>query len=1171
MAVQFILGRAGTGKTRLCLDELVEESQRQPLGPPLYWLVPEQATFMCERLLLADGRLGGSFRIKVLGFRGLVRVLAGQLNIPINNALTPIRRSILLADAVESCRSQLTVFRAAAGTAGFINVVDGILRELLQNGHTGESLRELMERQGEGLGKAPGLRDKLTDLSILLSAWQRVCGKDYQDTNVLPGLVADGLAANPQPVAEASIWVDAFSAFNQMEIKLLGALAKTARQVTITLLLDPHSPTFSNEQSPPAGLFARTELMYRRLCRRFNEAGAPRLANRLLSQPHRHRVAPELQKLESVLAGGQTALAAASPLNAAAPRSAISIWSCDSPEAEVISAARYIRREVSQGRLRYRQIGVIVTDLDSYAEIIARVFSAHGIGHFIDRRRSMQHHPLVELISGALAAPLGGYKRQDMLSLLKTGLAGLTAEQANMVENYVLAHGIDADDFSTLWPWTARMHEPDTGFLTAYTQQINAARERFYSGFAPWFKLLAATAPSSAQGGLDSAENGAALHTGMQLATGLIELLERLNVQQYVQEWIADAANRGDQESALAHQQAYAQVMELLSQMQIMMAQRKVSAAAFARLFAMQTQVLTLGLVPPALDQVLVSSVHRSRHPELHTAIVLGAAETQMPQVVPEDAFLSDVQRGAFNAVAPGGEINPGSRQSLLEAPFFDYIALTRASSRLIISYPRSGSDGHRVEESKYIEQIRRTMPQVDVPPIFPAATPLQAANAADIIAAIFQWTGQHVGRRRQTPAIGLSDFGLTAPVAAGLTRWLLENPPPEAAALAQQAFGGWRQTADVMLNAARPYFCNDKPITVSLSQLETYAACPLQHFYKYRLRLLERDTPAIDETSRGLLYHKALEGIFNDVIAGRQPWPPTSEKALNDLVELHLTRVFASVGKDVLHLDAEVAFLKRPMARHLERLMRAQGAWAKVSHFKPKWVEFKFGYADGPPPLQLKLENGDELNVSGKIDRIDLTPGGLALVIDYKTRGRNFDYVAFRAGLNLQLPVYMLALKSQSKPAMAINPAAGLYIGIESRWDGKSGDSGEAEMFEPFRGLFSIEAAEELEPVAGGQRAKSVKHQLTNAGEPHKTASDAVTAQQFDAVLRAAEHQMQVLGFGISQLIIAPAPYRRGATTACQYCDYQAVCPFDRVRGKTRIIEAARKQEVLKVLLTIA
>ena len=71
MALHFILGRAGTGKTHACLEGIRQQLRQQPQGPPLIFLVPEQATFLNEMALLKGLESHGSIRAEVLSFQRL--------------------------------------------------------------------------------------------------------------------------------------------------------------------------------------------------------------------------------------------------------------------------------------------------------------------------------------------------------------------------------------------------------------------------------------------------------------------------------------------------------------------------------------------------------------------------------------------------------------------------------------------------------------------------------------------------------------------------------------------------------------------------------------------------------------------------------------------------------------------------------------------------------------------------------------------------------------------------------------------------------------------------------------------------------------------------------------------------------------------------------------------
>ena len=72
MAVRMVIGRAGAGKTHRCFRAIVDALRADPLGPPIYWILPQQATFTAERQLTCASGLGGFCRARVVDRKSVV-------------------------------------------------------------------------------------------------------------------------------------------------------------------------------------------------------------------------------------------------------------------------------------------------------------------------------------------------------------------------------------------------------------------------------------------------------------------------------------------------------------------------------------------------------------------------------------------------------------------------------------------------------------------------------------------------------------------------------------------------------------------------------------------------------------------------------------------------------------------------------------------------------------------------------------------------------------------------------------------------------------------------------------------------------------------------------------------------------------------------------------------
>src|SRR5262245_28681439 len=78
MGVRFMVGRAGSGKSRSCFERIVEMMRADPLGPAIYLLVPKQETFSAERELTCSSGLKGFCRTRVVSFELLGEQILSQ-------------------------------------------------------------------------------------------------------------------------------------------------------------------------------------------------------------------------------------------------------------------------------------------------------------------------------------------------------------------------------------------------------------------------------------------------------------------------------------------------------------------------------------------------------------------------------------------------------------------------------------------------------------------------------------------------------------------------------------------------------------------------------------------------------------------------------------------------------------------------------------------------------------------------------------------------------------------------------------------------------------------------------------------------------------------------------------------------------------------------------------
>ncbi|MGN6368372.1 MAG: PD-(D/E)XK nuclease family protein [Phycisphaerae bacterium] len=1241
--MRFLIGRAGTGKSARCAAEIRAAARSDPLGGALLWITPEQGTFTAERMLLGGGAFGGvqnsafriqneggvgargvgTFRAQVLSFRRLASLIGREVGFLEGEHVKPMEdvvRVVLLEDVVRAEKEKLQVFAGVADRPGFVQKLDATLRELRQHGHTGESLREMM-----GRAEADAITGrKLHDLAVLLDAWGAVMdARDAWDFEKImhhaalrmgeSRMIRGGGDAGP-----AQVWVDGFSAMSALELRMLVALAEHAEGVTVTLLADPESRAIRDLRCAPEemGLFARTERLYCRMMDLFRKHRVAVAGTTFLRERYRFR-AEALRRIEAAFFSGQEKAVAAAgggrkPKKAAQGASlfdglfstaetrsgeetaAVEIWECSDPETEVRVAAQAIRQmAIGNGageRLRYREIGVIVPDLERYEDALRRIFSEHGIPHFIDQRRGIAHHPVVELLRSAVAIVTSRWDRDEVLLFLKTGLAGIGGEDVAVVENYVIEHGISHVPWSVAWKWFApnQKDEDDVDVVMAAHERellahVNGVRQRVWESLREWVERCARAEAAEGRG------MGAA-----DFIEGLRQLLSRLKVEEQIAAWVAAAraGGQGDVELAQVHEQVWRQVQELLEVVASATAGRERPLEELARILNTALETLTLGLIPPTVDQVLVSSVTRSRVPELRGSLILGAVEGKFPKVVEEDPILSDGQREFFNAQT-ADPISAGSDRQLLEMRYFDYMALTRASELLVVSYPLADARGRAVGRSRYVgrlaELLGETRPAALVERSFDAASRTNVERIGtmeDLLAGVAGWARS---RLRQGTAEG-GDGRM-----AGLYNWLAAAREPALAEARELVWAAVRERPAPQLSAslAAKFFPPGRALRMSVSQLEKFGACPLQYFMHYTLRLRPRAVLEMDVLNLGLLYHRILEGVYLKILRGELPWPACDALTLRRTLEREVDAATEEIHAELAAQTPSYQKMQARTRRVLGIVLEGQRRRACAGEMRPIGVEVGFGLGaeDAPrgsragkvvslPVLRIETPGQRAVELNGKIDRVDAAEEGRGrrvMVVDYKSTSRRelkLDWVYL--GLSLQLPVYAIVMEELWRRGQA-EAIAAMYVplGMSRQKVERAAEATNPEsdafyqMFTP-RGLVDAEGAAAMDHAVGSQEDEGGKSAWYKIGFNKKPplvpkSGDMVEHEDFRTVLEFTRWKIARMVDDLAAGKIAPAPYRAQKESPCDACDFFSLCPFDRASGTYRDVPRMKREEVLE------
>ena len=429
---------------------------------------------------------------------------------------------------------------------------------------------------------------------------------------------------------------------------------------------------------------------------------------------------------------------------------------------------------------------------------------------------------------------------------LKTQLLPIDNDDADLLENYLIAndlHGRSA--WQQTWTHTRffRRRHDQAELSDAQKQtldRINDTRQRWLAALEPWLAIL----------------DGEPERPGHDWATRLADTFDHLAIADQLERWAQRAESDGRPDLANEHRQVGADGVELLDEFNHALGTEPMRIDAFRQAIETALAEFTLGLAPATLDEVLVGAIERSRHPAIRAALVLGFDEQHFPMKRREDALLGDAERETL--AAAGTEIGPSRRRQIVEERMLAYVALTRASEHLWLSYPRTDAEGKPVEPSPYLQDLNRALPAVTID----RRDDPRTTRSTQSITNVPELAGRLATEMRSRPSLDDdTDVDARAQLNALYDAARCQEPWQQTL---RRCLAGLTYRNDAQLDASQLARTLGDPFHTSVSRLERFAACPFAHYGAYVLGLQPRIEPDLVDVDLGNIAHAILEKFID-------------------------------------------------------------------------------------------------------------------------------------------------------------------------------------------------------------------------------------------------------------------------------------------------------------------
>lgn len=1115
MSLRFYFGPSGSGKSHRIYEEIMQRAAQEP-GRNFLIIVPDQFTMQTQKDLVMHSDRGGILNIDVLSFGRLSHRILEEVGTKEMPVLDDTGKSLVLQKIAADLKEQLPAMGSLLHKQGYIHEVKSAISEFMQYGISTQDMDKLIA----SAEKRGALAMKLRDLKTLYRGFQDYIRDHFITTEETLDVLRRSLVKS-KILPDSVVVFDGFTGFTPIQNRLIQELMRVCEETIVTVTIGEEEDPYQMDGEQK--LFHLSKKTVADLVKLAAEAEVTRGEDVFVKGgPNRFTEAPALCYLEQNLFRYQY-----EPYTE--KQCEIRMFEALSPREEVHQTALYIRKLIREEGLTYRDIAVVIGDLEGYASYVETEFGQLEIPCFLDRTRGIVLNPMIEYIKSALQLYIRDFSYDTVFHFLRSGMADISREEIDELENYVIRTGARGyRTYSRLF--TRRTEEMQQGSGQEDTERAEETMERLNrirQQFADTVEILH-MAPWAKAG---------------EYVDHLYDFLEQNQVQQKLLNYQQQFEQEGDLAKAREYAQIYRLVMDLLDQIYGLLGEEEISLQEFADILDAGFGEITVGTIPQNVDRIVVGDMERTRLKQVKVLFFLGVNDGNIPKNASKGGIISDMDREFL--IESGTEMAPSPRQQMYIQRLYLYLNMTKPSERLYLSYAKVNSDGKGIRPSYLIDTVRKLFP-------------LLAVEYPQNRSRLEQIEGRQEGARYLAEELReYADGTLREEERQDfyLMYRAYEADPEGRDRLTAAAFRRYKESGLSRIVARALY---GRQLENSVSRLETYAACACRHFLQYGLSLQEREEFGFEVSDMGNVYHAVLENFAGKLAESGRTWWDFDENFATQAIKEAVEGYAATYGETVLYSSARNEYAITRMSRILTRTVLTLQQHLKQGSFQPDDYELSFRFAEDLDSIHVDLSEEEKMHLQGRIDRIDVSEDAehvYVKVIDYKSGNKKFDLAALYYGLQLQLVVYMNAameLESRKHPDKEIVPAALLYYHIDDPTIETPVELTQEQINEEILTKLRMNGVVNSDPAVVERldrflqdKSKVIPVEKKKDGS-FSARSGILSREELQVVSSYVDTKIREIGREILDGKIAANPYEKGNEEACTYCAYKKVCGFD-------------------------
>ncbi len=1094
MSLRLIYGKSGCGKSEYCFNEIAKNINKEKI----YMIVPNQMALMAEKRLMEKANNLALVNTEVITFSRMAFRVRNELGGAKKTSLSKSGKAMLLYDILSKCKDNLNFLGKNAEN---VDIIGNSITEFKKHRINIENLKEEANTTEDMY-----LKLKLNDMITMYEEFEKSIQNKFLDENDVLDILNTQILESNQ-FKDAIIYIDEFVGFTTQEYEIIAKLMQLAKEVNITICTD----NLVQQEDADKDIFYANKNTGIKLINLAKEYGIEIKDDVKLTVLHRFKN-EELKHLEENFYAVPYKTYKEETKN-------IKMFLANNQYTEIEHTAAEIVKLVRNENYRYKDISVITKNLNLYSSLIKVIFAGYNIPVFIDEKKELSENILVKFLIAVLEICNKNWSYEAVFNYLKTGFVNIDKEEIFKLENYCIRWGIKGN----------KWYKEDWNYIgkDEYTEEeltrLNELRRMIVT---PIRKLQ---------------EKARKDNSFINLTKILYEFLEEMKIEEVITSKIEKLEEKGFIEIANEYESSFKVLIELFDEIVLVFGEEKTTFDKYMSILKIGLKNTGLGKIPATQDQVIVGDVSRSRSHKVRAVFIIGINDGEFPSIYKDEGFFNDKDREYLKA--QGFELANGSLENLYEENFNIYKAFTIAEEKLFLLYASSDNEGRTLRPSILITKLKKIYPKLkETSDIITQEKEIITTNNT------FDNLIEKLNAYQEGEEIEAIWFDVLK---------YYENNLLWKGRL-QKSLEGIKYTN--VPEKIKPEFIKKlygETLHTTISRLERYRSCPFSFYLEYGLKLKEKKSLKLQPIDTGSFMHEVIDEFFEEV--------STKSISIKDLDKAEIEKIVKQIIEEKLNLKVNYIFKSIPkfmvLTNRLCRLVTlsivyiVQGLQATDFEVVGNEIEFKNGKEY--KPIEITIEDGRKVEITGKIDRIDLAKdetGKYIRIIDYKSSAKDINLNEVLAGLQLQLITYLDAVCEEKD----VIPAGVLYFGLtEPKLDKvkNSKNITDEEVEQKIREHFRMNGLVLAEMnvinmmdnnLKDGEKSTTIPVKLKKDGSMDKT-SKVVSRKEFEILQKYVKKTLGEISKEILDGNIDIKPYYnvKNKRKPCEYCVYGSICNF--------------------------